>query len=398
VKRRNGQQLEDNARRQFADNWASFDEALKKEQNNVTIHPTEDHLVAELTAATETYRRLGKKFFEPALDKGVRNEDYYAKGGLYETFLHIKETAGKVMDLNQNQIKLASKRASATARSSLLWLALVSRCVRWFSHSWSGRPPGRSFVPFELSRSRRSPSARVTSINSCPWSPTMSWDRWPRRSSTRRNLEVCKARLVEFFGKDKNLRDITAGDADAFLVSLKGQYAEATIGRTIRRAQQFFRNARRKKIIAENPFQDVKAPAQTNEARKAFVARQTVSAVLEACPDAEWRLIVALSRYGALRCPSEHLVLQWADVDWERDRFRVDSPKTGERWVPSSRSCGRSWRKPLSRLPREARSSSPATAMRRRTSALSSYGSSARLMRSRGRSRSTICGLLAKRS
>jgi integrase len=27
-------------------------------------------------------------------------------------------------------------------------------------------------------------------------------------------------------------------------------------------------------------------------------------------------------------------VLKWEDVDWERDRFRVDSPKTGARWVP----------------------------------------------------------------
>jgi hypothetical protein len=31
---------------------------------------------------------------------------------------------------------------------------------------------------------------------------------------------------------------------------------------------------------------------------------------------------------------SEHLALRWEDVHWERGRFRVDSPKTGERWVP----------------------------------------------------------------
>ena len=43
--------------------------------------------------------------------------------------------------------------------------------------------------------------------------------------------------------------------------------------------------------------------------------------------DAEWRLIFALSRFGGLRCPSEHLALRWSDVDWERDRIRVRSPK-----------------------------------------------------------------------
>jgi integrase len=39
-------------------------------------------------------------------------------------------------------------------------------------------------------------------------------------------------------------------------------------------------------------------------------------------------LIFALSRYGGLRCPSEHLALTWGDVNWDRDRFTVRSPKT----------------------------------------------------------------------
>ncbi len=36
----------------------------------------------------------------------------------------------------------------------------------------------------------------------------------------------------------------------------------------------------------------------------------------------------ALSRYGGLRCPSEHLALRWDGIDWERGRMRVWSPKT----------------------------------------------------------------------
>jgi hypothetical protein len=51
-------------------------------------------------------------------------------------------------------------------------------------------------------------------------------------------------------------------------------------------------------------------------------------AILAVCPDSQWRLIVALSRYGGLRCPSEHLALTWGDVDLERGRLRVRSPKT----------------------------------------------------------------------
>jgi integrase len=70
------------------------------------------------------------------------------------------------------------------------------------------------------------------------------------------------------------------------------------------------------------------------------VTREVAREVLDACPDAEWRLLFALSRYGGLRCPSEHLNLTWPDVDWDRGRMRVHSPKTehleggGDRWVP----------------------------------------------------------------
>jgi integrase len=45
-------------------------------------------------------------------------------------------------------------------------------------------------------------------------------------------------------------------------------------------------------------------------------------------PRAQWKLMVALSRYGGLRCPSETLSLKWADVDWERNLIRIPSPKT----------------------------------------------------------------------
>ena len=73
---------------------------------------------------------------------------------------------------------------------------------------------------------------------------------------------------------------------------------------------------------------------QTNRDSFGACKNSETHLVLDACPDADWRLLVALSRYGGLRCPSEHLALLWADVDWDRQRFLVRSPKTGERWVP----------------------------------------------------------------
>ncbi len=104
--------------------------------------------------------------------------------------------------------------------------------------------------------------------------------------------------------------------------------APATIGRTVKRARQFFRAAVRKKIIAENPMQDVKAAPQDNKSREYFVTVEETEKIIAACPDAEWRLIVALARYGGLRTPSETFALTWGCVDWERGRVRIPSPKT----------------------------------------------------------------------
>ena len=86
----------------------------------------------------------------------------------------------------------------------------------------------------------------------------------------------------------------------------------------MKRARQFFRAAVRKRLLADNPMQDVKAPAQVNTARAFYVTREATERIIAACPDAEWRLIVALARYGGLRTPSETFALTWADVDWEQ--------------------------------------------------------------------------------
>ncbi len=146
---------------------------------------------------------------------------------------------------------------------------------------------------------------------------------------TTRHLNDAKRNLIAFFGEDKPLADISPGDGDEFRRYLLRELGENTVRRKCGRAKQFFRAALRKRLIRENPFADMKGcTVQANRSRDYFVTREEAARVLDACPDAEWRLIFALSRFGGLRCPSEHLVLRWGDVDWERDRIRVRSPKT----------------------------------------------------------------------
>jgi len=55
---------------------------------------------------------------------------------------------------------------------------------------------------------------------------------------------------------------------------------------------------------------------------------ESTNALLEACNNASQRLIIVLARYGGLRCPSELAGLRWSEVNWDKRRFIVHSPKT----------------------------------------------------------------------
>ena len=139
---------------------------------------------------------------------------------------------------------------------------------------------------------------------------------------TRKSLE-------DHFGSSRLLTTITTLDADRWHQYLRDRgLADATIAKRVKTARQVFRQGIRWKMIAENPLADIKGGSQTNRARMYFISRAEAEAVLATCPDAQWRLLFALSRYGGLRCPSEHLLLRWQDVDWGRGRMTVTSPKT----------------------------------------------------------------------
>ena len=151
---------------------------------------------------------------------------------------------------------------------------------------------------------------------------------------TQTNYGIIGDRLFAFFGKDRRLNDVNPGDADRFGDHLRGQYAQATAAKTVKMARQFFRRAVRLRLIAENPFDGVKAGTEQNRGRSFFVTPEAARKVLDACPDYEWRLLIALARYGGLRTPSETLSLAWTDVLWDQDRFRVHSPKTERQGKP----------------------------------------------------------------
>jgi integrase len=158
---------------------------------------------------------------------------------------------------------------------------------------------------------------------------------------TMRHLKDSRRFLVAFFGENRELASTTQGDADDYRRHLANKLGDNSVRRQCGRAKQFFKAAVRKRLIPESPFADMKGcGVVANRSRDYFITAEQAAKVLAACPDNEWRLIFALSRYGGLRCPSETLSLRWDDVKWDQDRIRVPSPKTehhpgGEcRWIP----------------------------------------------------------------
>ncbi len=162
------------------------------------------------------------------------------------------------------------------------------------------------------------------------------------KASTRAAYKQTTDSLRAHLGEGTPLASITPAHADTWRkaiaepVTVKGddgagttkQLAPATVAKRVHVARAIFKRAVRWGLIASNPFADLRAGSQSNPDRAHYVDAETTRAVLAACPDDQWRAIVALSRYAGLRCPSEVIGLTWGDVNWERGRLTVRSPKT----------------------------------------------------------------------
>ena len=149
---------------------------------------------------------------------------------------------------------------------------------------------------------------------------------WKERTvaafSTSKNL------MLGFFGENTPVDKISTDAAVAFRLKLQKKYSEATIAKIIKHCRQVFNLARRRKLIADSPFETVKSGSRRNPDRLYFVSAEETQALIDACNSPKQRLIIALARYGGLRCPSELAGLKWSEVNWERSRFIVHSPKT----------------------------------------------------------------------
>lgn len=155
---------------------------------------------------------------------------------------------------------------------------------------------------------------------------------------TKRNLERARDNLLSVFGDARELRTITPSDCQQWRRWMLAngnerdktttKLSEATVRRRTGRAKQFFTEAVARGYITENPFDGLASASQANKSRQEFVSVETIGRVMKALPAGDWQTILALSRFGGLRIPSELVGLRWADIDFGKSEMRIHSTKT----------------------------------------------------------------------
>ena len=143
-----------------------------------------------------------------------------------------------------------------------------------------------------------------------------------------RKLQQTKTKMLAFFDTGTEFRKITVQQATGwrqFLRTLK--LSEAAIKTHSGNAKTMVNEAIQRKLIEDNPFAFLRS-GPTPSMYSRYVTPEDSARMIDACPNTEWKLLFGLARYAGLRIPSESQMLTWKDVDFERSRLKVRSPKT----------------------------------------------------------------------
>ena len=163
------------------------------------------------------------------------------------------------------------------------------------------------------------------------------------KPSTIEQLEITARSLTKFFGPDRRIDQVTAGDAEDYRRWLekdgneRQQYktglAKNTVRRRIGRSKQFFTSAVKHELIPRNPFAGEASAVGGNDERLFLVPAEWVERCIRVAPCEDWRIILAFARYAGMRS-HECRIQRWDDIDLVNKRMLVRSNKT-----PPVRSC-----------------------------------------------------------
>lgn len=152
-----------------------------------------------------------------------------------------------------------------------------------------------------------------------------------RRQCTAKTIEGYEAlnnRLLDYFGPDVVLINISAHSADIFIAELKPLQGDKLSGWTVRKilkgCRAMFNKAVKWGWIPSDPFDDVEAPKGLSVKPWHYMTPAEYHRLLDAAPSLKWQALYALAYTAGLRF-GELFNLRWADIDFGKGELIVQN-------------------------------------------------------------------------
>ena len=134
--------------------------------------------------------------------------------------------------------------------------------------------------------------------------------------------------FFETFSPTQTIESITSECLLEWKTSMLTRYAPASVAGFIKTAKMVFTWAVENDWLPKSPMKHIPQGSFRNRRNDRTISMAEYAELLDACPNQEWRTIIALARIGGIRCPSELRNLRWTDVNWAKNRVLIRSPKT----------------------------------------------------------------------
>ena len=275
----------------------------------------------------------GKQSFRLVFTAGGKRRTLYLGG--------IRESSANKMKGRVEDLVTAAKLTIKLEDASLVWLQTVDLSIVDKLESFGLIVSPETKVIVEDRRNADVDSDQtITLLAFCQW--YIKQRKSDCEKSTIRKITASLNQLCDYCREHETIESVNDLDAPmAFRFQLHRQStkAEATVAKDVKIAKTAFSYGVKAGKIKANPFKNLKAGSDVNLDGAYIVPISDHEKLIDACPNSDWRTILALARLGGLRCPSELSNLKWTDVNWGAGTVRLTSPKTkrygkAERTIP----------------------------------------------------------------